>query len=194
MGWSLKIKETKKGVKKYKFWTSVSGGWINEKWLTRDEMIKFLFWYRFEKMVDDFTKDAMTFPNGWSAKGEMRRLPIDEEMSDAYFDWQQSTFGLRGSDYPKAIYAKFSEMLDKYEINVSVHDGKYNFNNTEGKSKDYSSEALTKLNEQSYKEVEEIAKEYGLNYGQAVALWNKMNKQYNKMRDPLHPANFKESE
>lgn len=194
MGWSLKIKETKKDGKKYKFWTSVSDGWINDKWLTRDEMIKFLFWYRFERMMDEFTMDAMTFPNGWSAKGEMRRLPIDGELSDAFYDWKSSTLGLRGDEYPKAIYAKFSEMLDKYGVNMSVHDGQYNFNNTEEKKMDFSADNVSKKTKQSIEEVDEIAKEYGLEYGQAVSLWNKMNKQYMKMRDPLNPLHFKEDE
>lgn len=189
MGWSLKIQETKKHGKRYKFWTSVADGWINDKWLTRDEMIKFMFWHRFEKMRDEFISDAMTFPNGWSEKDE-GRIPIDEELSDAFYDWQRSTFKLRGDDYPEAIYAKFSEMLDKYGVNVSVHDGEYNFNNTENKESDYSAENVSKKNNQSFAEVEEIAKEYGLDYRQAVSLWSKMNKKFIADRNPMNPLNF----
>lgn len=192
MGWSLKIQETKKHGKRYKFWTSVSDGWVNDEWLTRDEMIKFLFWTRLEKMADTFIEDSMTFPNGWSAKDEMRRLPIDEELSEAFYEWRHSTF--KADDYYEAIFEKFAEMLDKSGINLSVHDGQYNFSNTEHKINDYSTEALAKLSEQSVKEIEEIAAKYGLTYSQAIDFWTDMNKQWKKMRDPLHPANYKDSE
>ena len=192
MGWSLKIQETKKYGKRYKFWTSVSEGWINEDWLTRDEVIKFLFWYRFEKMADSFIEDAVSFPNGWSAKGEMRRLPYDEGLADALHDWRVSTFD--AEDYYGAIFDKFSEMLDKHGINLNVHDGEEVFSNTEHKIKDYSAESLNRKNKKSFKEVEEIAKEFGLDYNQAVDLWSKMNKKFIADRNPLNPLNFLENE
>jgi len=188
MGWSLKIQETKKHGKRYKFWTSVADGWINDEWLTRDEMIKFMFWYRFGKMVDDFTKDAMTFPNGWSEKDEMRRLLIDEKLSDAFYDWQESTF--RAENYTEVIYEKFAEQLDKYGVNVSIHSGEYSFNNTENKKSDYSHHSIDKKNSQNFKEVEEIAEKYGLTYSQAIEFWTDMNNQWKKSRDPLNPLNF----
>jgi len=192
MGWSLKIKETKKHGKRYKFWTSVADGYINDDWLTRDEMIRFLFWTRLQKMADTFIEDAMTFPNGWSAKGEMRRLPIDGELADAHRDWQSSTF--KADHYYEAVFMKFAEMLDKSKINLSVHDGEFDFSSTEHKIKDYTSESLDRKNEKSFREVEEIAKEFGLDYSQAIDFWSKMNKKFIADRNPMNPLNFKESE
>jgi len=189
MGWSLKIQETKKHGKRYKFWTSIADGWINEDWLTRDEIIKFLFWYRFEKMADTFIEDAISFPNGWPAKGEMRRIPYDEDLADALHDWRTSTFDVE--DYYGVIFDKFSEMLDKHGINLNVHDGEEAFSNTEHKIKDYSAESLDRKNKKTVKEVEEIAKEFGLDYNQAISFWSKMNKKFIADRNPMNPLNFK---
>lgn len=131
-------------------------------------------------MAHTFIEDAISFPNGWSAKGEMKRIPYDENLSDALHEWRKSTFD--AEDYYEAIFMKFSEMLDKYGINLSVHDGENNFSSTEKKIKDYSSESLDRKNQKSFKEVEEIANKCGLTYNQVIEFWTDMNKQWNNTK------------
>jgi hypothetical protein len=119
MGWLLKIKETKSGTK-YKIWTTMSDGWITEDWLTRDEMVKFLFWYKFRNFVEDFVKTSMTFPDGWAKKDDPLRRICDD---DSYDEWREL---FRASlDDDELMYNKFFEKLDKIGINIDINDGEF---------------------------------------------------------------------
>lgn len=55
MGWNISTKEVK-GETKYKIWSTVVDAYLTRKWLTRDEVIQFLFWDRFREFMRLFIK------------------------------------------------------------------------------------------------------------------------------------------
>lgn len=126
MGWSIKIKETKKHGTQYKIWTSVSDGYVTKDWMTRDEIIKFLFWNKFGKFVREFIEDSMTFPNGYSEKDSYKRLPIDEKKSDEWYNFIRSTFKDGGEEI---LYTKFNEVLNQMGVKLDVSDGTWQVGN-----------------------------------------------------------------
>jgi len=130
MGWSLKIQETKKHGTKYKIWGSIGDKWITgDKWLTGDEIIKFLFWYKFRSFMQDFMEVSMTFPNGYSEKGEMRYLERDKEKDDEWHEFIRSTW--KEEDGNELFHDKFFEILKEHDIKISLSDEKFNLNNIE---------------------------------------------------------------
>lgn len=177
MGWSLKIRETKKHGTQYKIWTSIADGWITEKWLSREEIIKFLFWNKLRDFAMKFIEDVMTFPNGYSDKDSFKRLIIDEEKQTKYYD-----FIIPAIKDEKILYGKFNEYLDKIGVKLDVNDGTWQVTNINKENKEYNIEALDKKIEESNKETDKIAKKYGVSYDVAVSIWNDMNKAYKKQR------------
>lgn len=122
MGWLLKTKEEGNETK-YKIWTTISDGWITEQWMTRDEIIKFLFWNKFYDMIDEFIKDAMTFPNGYHDKDTRKRY-WDDKLQKKHWQFIQSKFKARGKAYTKISADKFSEILDANGITVKIKDAR----------------------------------------------------------------------
>ncbi len=120
MGWKLSIKETKQGTK-YKIWSTIVDAYINDKWLNREEMMKFFFWHRFRDFASKFIEDTMTFPNGYIEKGQQGRI-FDEVKSDEYYKFM--------SNYnDEQFYGKFIEEIDRLGIKISVSDNKWKIEN-----------------------------------------------------------------
>jgi len=131
MGWLLKTKEEEGKETKYKIWTTISDGWITEEWLTKDEIIKFLFWNEFYRFMDKFIEDAMTFPNGYHDK-ETHKRNWDDKLQEEHWQFLQSKFKAKGKDYSKITTDKFSEILNANGIRLQVDDLRgYNFDSKE---------------------------------------------------------------
>lgn len=131
MGWLLKTKEEEGKETKYKIWTTISDGWITEEWLTKDEIIKFLFWNEFYRFMDKFIEDAMTFPNGYCDKDTHKRN-WDNNLAIEHYEFTKSKFGVKGKDYTKISTDKFSEILNANGIRLQVDDLRgYNFDSKE---------------------------------------------------------------
>lgn len=120
MGWLLKTKEENE-VTKYKIWTTISDGWITEEWMTRDEIIKFLFWNKFYDFMDKFIEESITFPNGYYDKDTHKRN-WDDKLNDEHYEFTKSKHGVKGIDYVKLSVNKFSEILNYHGIRVRIDD------------------------------------------------------------------------
>lgn len=123
MGWLLKTKEEEGKETKYKIWTTISDGWITEEWMTRDEIIKFLFWNKFYDMIDKFIEDSMTFPNGYHDKDTHKRN-WDDKLQEEHWQFIQTKFKARGKAYTKVSADKFSEILNANGITVKIKDAR----------------------------------------------------------------------
>lgn len=120
MGWNITTKEVK-GQTKYKIWSTITDSYITPKWLTKDEVIKFLFWARFREFMNLFIKDSMEFPHGWRGKdGSLYLIP--NERRDAFYEFQKKA--IQDDD---VFFGKVSEELKKYGISISIDDNTYNF-------------------------------------------------------------------
>ncbi len=115
MGWTVKTK-TEKGITKYKIWTTISDGWITEKWLTKDEITKFFFWKRLRDFRDKLLEDAMTFPNDYYDKDTGKRI-FDEKISDDYRE-----FAYKNSNKEEVLFDKLSEILNANGLSVTIKD------------------------------------------------------------------------
>ena len=123
MGRSIAIKTENidgKPVEQYRIWTGNSDEWMTD-WMTREELIKFLFWDRFYDFVTDFLKDEATFPHHWGRKGEMTVI-VRKEEALSFGKFMQDA--LYSDQYEKIILTKFSEVLEKYGLSVKVMDDK----------------------------------------------------------------------
>lgn len=129
MGWLVKKRETKKNGVQYKIWTTISDSWITEKWMSKEEIVKFFFWYRFDEFVRKFLEDSMTFPNGYTEKDSYQRILIDEKSQDEWFDFIRKTFNEEDGNEIK--FKKFIEELNKIGITLDVFDEKYKISNLE---------------------------------------------------------------
>ena len=119
MGWEI---ETKKAgdVVKYRIWTNNNNGYIVKKWMTKEEITSWFFWHRFGNFMEEFVKDAMTFPNEWMNKSGQRMY--DQKVMKAYHD-----FNIKSCDNNGLLVKKFSEEVKKLGISLNVSDGEYGF-------------------------------------------------------------------
>ena len=128
MGWSVKVKE-EKGVTKYRIWTSICDGWITE-WLTKEEIAKFFFWNHFHTFMENFLKDAITFPDGFHDKDTGKRF--HNEAGEYFRKFLMESHDVEGKQQSVVLAEKFSEILNKYGIELKVKDNDgYSFNSKE---------------------------------------------------------------
>jgi hypothetical protein len=118
MGWLVSIKETPKGTK-YRLWTTISDGWLTE-WSTKDEIIKFLFWNKFRKLMEGVLEDAMDFPNGWYDKKNTRR--IFDENNNTFHEFMFKGLKVKGKSSDEVLLDKFSEVIDNIGIDIQLSD------------------------------------------------------------------------
>lgn len=143
MGWLLKTKEEEGKETKYKIWTTVSEGWITEEWMTKDEIIKFLFWNKLYDFMDKFIEDSMTFPNGYYDKDTHKRN-WDDKLSDEHYKFTKSTFGVKGIDYVKLKSNKFSEILNAHGLRMNIEDARgYGFDSKEKEKSENVSDVIS---------------------------------------------------
>lgn len=121
MGWTISKKEVK-GEIKYKIWSTVTDSYITPRWLTRDQVIKFLFWDRFTEFMRLVIKDSMTFPFKFFSK-EGFILGGDDALKKAYFDFEQKSID---GDTDELFINKFIEEIKKMGISLDIKDEQYN--------------------------------------------------------------------
>ncbi len=119
MGWSLKIKEEKNKETLYRFWSESSDEWLTE-WSTREEILKFLFWSKFDKFIDDFTKEAICFPDGWCEKGTMKYINGDQNKREEYYRLAIGRF----KNNPDVLIERFKEITRNMNIKIEVVNNK----------------------------------------------------------------------
>ena len=79
MGWSIKTQNTGKETQ-YRILSSIVDDYICE-WMSKKELINWFFWHRFREFMEEFMKDATTFPSGWTVDG--KRI-FDEKATKAF--------------------------------------------------------------------------------------------------------------
>lgn len=120
MGILLKTKKIK-GVEHYKLYSTISDGDINDKWLTKDEILNFIFWNRFKKFLEDFTSDSLCFPSGFYDKtGVMQRSTSEFE-----FPSEVSLLFYKDEEF---FQNKLREVISSINVNMLVSDSQYELN------------------------------------------------------------------
>ena len=74
--------ETKE--EKYRVWSTIVDDYITEP-MDKNELIRFLFWSRFETLMKDMLEDIICFPNGWTDKKTGKRMLCEDEKHDEFF-------------------------------------------------------------------------------------------------------------
>lgn len=119
MGWRLEKRETKKHGVQYKIWTTISDGWITKDWMSREEILKFLFWHKMRDAFESFMDEVYTFPDSWyDNNGNI----VEDRPSarDEWYEFQRKSIG-----NPEFFYNTLFKELDKLGINVDINDGKF---------------------------------------------------------------------
>jgi hypothetical protein len=115
MGWSLKIKEKKNKETLYRFWSKSSDEWLTE-WSTREEIMKFLFWHKFDRFIDDFIREAICFPDGWCEKGSMKYINGDENKLEEYYRLAINRY----KKDPDILIESFKEITKALNIKIEI--------------------------------------------------------------------------
>jgi len=76
MGWLI---ETKK--EKYRIYSTVVDAYISG-FMDKDELVRFLFWHKFERLIKETLEDMITFPNGWTDKKTDKIMNCDKNKHD----------------------------------------------------------------------------------------------------------------
>jgi len=121
MGWEISMKEYKAETK-YKIWSTVTDSYITPKWLTKEEVIKFMFWHKLDRFMADFVETAMTFPNDWYIR-ELDRRMYEEVNAKKFHEILEASIRDR-EKFPK----EFIKILKDLNIELSVKDGRYFIN------------------------------------------------------------------
>jgi len=121
MGWEISMKEYKAETK-YKIWSTVTDSYITPKWLTKEEVIKFMFWHKLDRFMADFVETAMTFPNDWYIR-ELDRRMYEEVNAKKFHEILEASIHDR-EKFPR----EFIKILKDLNIELSVKDGRYFIN------------------------------------------------------------------
>lgn len=116
MGWNI---ETRKGKQEteYRIWSTVSDSWLNE-WSTRDEVLVYIFFNKFNRLIEDFVKESMFFPGEYVNK-KMVLYRAEEKMYDEYHKLLRQSYRVKEDDIDP-MDEKFKEILSRLEINVGI--------------------------------------------------------------------------
>lgn len=79
MGWKIKIDN-----EKYRIWSTIVDEYVTD-FLTKDELIRFLFWHRFENLMKSMLEDMICFPHGWIDQKTNEYLNCDKENSEIFY-------------------------------------------------------------------------------------------------------------
>jgi len=123
MTWRVEIKtavETGTEIK-YRIWSTITDSFITE-WSTKPEIINYLFWNRVRTFINDFNKDAMTFPNGYYRVDNTRIF--DKETMLNFYDYQDKAIRT-----DNVLEAKFIEELNKIGVKICIEDKDYTVKN-----------------------------------------------------------------
>ncbi len=128
MGWTIAIKETKTETK-YKIWSTIVDAYITNKWMTKKEIISFLFWHKFRDFADNFIEDSTTFPIGYTDKESGSRI-FNADVSKANYKFKCDV-----SSDDNLFYNKFFEELNNIGVEISIKDDKYLVTNLSKRNK-----------------------------------------------------------
>ena len=106
---------------KYRIWSTISDSFITE-WLTKSEMINYLFWERVRDFIEEFNKEAMTFPIGYFRLDDTRIS--DKETMQNFYDYQE-----KANRSDNVLEAKFIEELNKIGVKICIEDKDYTVKN-----------------------------------------------------------------
>jgi len=119
MSWSLKIKKAKGQDDKYKIYCSVSDKYLNKKYLSKSEIIKFIFWNYFDDFLHEFIELADTFPEGWCEK-DLGRI----KHTNKYEDFNKLKLNMIKND--DMFYDIAIDRMKKNDISLEIFDENYN--------------------------------------------------------------------
>ena len=108
MGWRIKQNKTKT---KYKVYSTVVDDYITE-WLDKAGIIRFFFYEKFERLMEDMVKEMNNFPDRWTDVDTDKRIINDENNNKA---WEII------SNQDK-MYEFFLKELGNVGINLTIKD------------------------------------------------------------------------
>lgn len=116
MGWNI---ETRKGKQEteYRIWSTTSDSWLNE-WSTRDEVLIYIFFNKFNRLIEEFVKESMLFPGEYVDK-KMTLYRSDEKAYDEYHKLLKQSYRKKDGDIDP-MDEKFKEFLKRVGINISI--------------------------------------------------------------------------
>lgn len=116
MGWNI---ETRKGKQEteYRIWSTTSDSWLNE-WSTRDEVLIYIFFNKFNRLIEEFVKESMLFPGEYVNK-KMTLYRADEKEYDEYHKLLMQSYRKKRGDIDP-MDEKFKEFLKRVGININI--------------------------------------------------------------------------
>lgn len=107
MGWLIDQKKDK-----FRLYSTISDGYITE-YLNMDELIRFIFYHKFHRLMEDMLKEMICFPHGWSDKKTGKIMGCEDGKLDEYF----ATLNDR-----KKMYIQFLNKLKEAGISIDLKD------------------------------------------------------------------------
>jgi len=107
MGWRLEIKD-----EKYRIYSTVVDDYISN-YMNKNELIRFLFWHRFEELMRKMLEDIIIFPNNWIDKETEKYLNCDEEKRNEFFTMLNDR---------KKVFEQFFTKIKDVGIDISLSD------------------------------------------------------------------------
>lgn len=107
MGWQIKISGDK-----YKVWSTIVDEYITD-YMTKDELIRFLFWSKFENLMDNILEDMICFPYGWVDSESGKRLLCEKDKHDERFQL------LKNRDLK---FDEFFKRIKEVGIDININD------------------------------------------------------------------------
>lgn len=123
MAWNISTKEID-GEKKYKLYSTITDKYFTN-WISKEEVLKVIFWQHFQDFMRGFMESSLRFPDGWKDKDSWTSISDEnarKEWSDLLENACDDTLAI-----PKAFVTKLKEL----NIELSIVDGEYNINTNE---------------------------------------------------------------
>ena len=114
MGWLVKRKTLKSGVEKFRIYSTMSDGYLT-KWETKEGILKFIFWNRFYRFMDDMIKESIMFPNKFTDKDTYKQ--INEPKDEDYYE-----FAIKACKDNNLIPERFEGLLKGLDIELFLRN------------------------------------------------------------------------
>lgn len=107
MGWMIKMNKNK-----YRIWSTVVDDYITDS-MDKDELLRYLFWNKFEFLIKEMTQEMICFPHHWTDIETGEFLRCDENNLNEFFNIVKDK---------KKMYIHFLRKLKDIGISLNISD------------------------------------------------------------------------
>jgi hypothetical protein len=107
MGWLIEQKKDK-----YRVYSTISDEYITE-YIGKEELVRFVFWHKFERFMEDMLKEMICFPHGWTEKKTGKLMHSGTEKHEEYFEIIRDR---------KTKYVQFLNKLEENGVSLALKD------------------------------------------------------------------------